>query len=181
LVEKKGLEFAIRAFAKVREKQANMRYDIIGDGPLRPKLEKLIDELGLRGEVVLRGAMDQSAVRETLRTSDIFILASVTASDNDQEGTPVSLLEAQASAVPVLATFHGGIPEIVAHNETGLLAPERNEKALANHLQFLVDHPDVRERMGSHGRNFIADNFSEAQAIKELVTVYSSCSMSGPA
>ena len=98
---------------------------------MREQLEDLIDELSLSDVVRLHGERDGAYVRERLAEAHIFLLASVTASNGDQEGTPVSLMEAQACGLPVLSTLHSGIPEVVADGASGLLVPEGDAEALA--------------------------------------------------
>ena len=172
LTEKKGIEYAIRAIAQVRQSYPRIAYDIIGDGPLRPQLQQLIEQLELRGSVALHGAKTGQFVRDMLSRSHIFILASVTATDGDEEGTPVSLLEAQASGIPVLSTWHSGIPEIVRNGETGFLVPERDVKSLAERLAFLIRHPESCVELGRNGRQFVASNFGSAQQINNLIELY---------
>jgi colanic acid/amylovoran biosynthesis glycosyltransferase len=172
LVEKKGLEYSLRAFAQVRQVHPKMRYDIVGDGPLRKQLQGLIEKLGQPDAVTLHGAMEGEAVRALLAKADVFVLASVTASDGDQEGTPVSLLEAQASGIPVLATKHSGIPEIVRDGEGGFLVAERDVDQLAERLRHLVEHPEIRSRAGEAGSAFVAANFEQGACLRQLVNVY---------
>lgn len=172
LVEKKGLEYSLRAFAQVRQAHPEMRYDIVGDGPLRGMLQGLIEKLGQHDAVILHGAKEGETVRAVLAKADVFMLASVTAADGDQEGTPVSLLEAQASGIPVLATKHSGIPEIVRDGEGGFLVAERNVDQLAEQLRYLVEHPEARARAGEAGCAFVAKNFEQAKCVGQLVNVY---------
>ena len=138
LTEKKGIHIALRAVAMVRERGADLRYDVIGEGPMREQLELLVDELSLSDIVHLHGERDGAYVRERLAEAHIFLLASVTAPNGDQEGTPVSLMEAQACGLPVLSTLHSGIPEVVADGASGLLVPEGGAEALAAGLEQLI-------------------------------------------
>lgn len=172
LTEKKGIEYAIRAVAQVRQSYPRINYGIIGDGPLRPQLQQLIEQLDLGASVTLHGAKTGQFIREMLSQAQIFILPSVTASDGDEEGTPVSLLEAQASGIPVLSTWHSGIPEIVRNAVTGFLVPERDVKSLAERLAFLIRHPESCVELGRNGRQFIASNFDSAQQIDNLIDLY---------
>lgn len=172
MTEKKGLEFSIRAFAKVRQRHPHITYDIVGDGPLRPKLERLIEELKLSACVTLYGARTKCKVRQMLSQAHIFILASVIALDGDQEGTPVALLEAQASGLPVLSTRHGGIPEIVRDGETGFLLPERDSEALAERLTLLIEHPETCVVLGRNGHELLASQFDSARQLEKLMELY---------
>jgi colanic acid/amylovoran biosynthesis glycosyltransferase len=172
LVEKKGIEYAIRAVASAREKSPNLRYDIVGDGPLRTALEKLIDELGLRQNVFLHGAKNNQFIQQQMAEAHIFMLSSVTAANGDQEGTPVSIMEAQASGLPVLSTFHSGIPEVVIDGESGFLLPERDVAALAEKLGFLIEHPEVCRKMGARGRRHVEAEYDLRKLNRDLVDIY---------
>lgn len=172
LVEKKGVEYAIRAVAQARAKFPNLRYDIIGDGPLRADLEKLVDELDLRQNVFLHGAKDAQAIQQFMADAHIFTLPSVTAANGDQEGTPVSLMEAQSAGLPVLSTLHSGIPEVVLQNESGFLLPERDVAGLAGKLIFLIENPDVCASMGRRGRQHVEAEFDLRKLNRDLVGIY---------
>ncbi len=172
LVEKKGIEFAIRAVAIAREQHPEIRYDIIGDGPLRASLEKLIAELRVSDIVTLHGAASNQAVREKMKQAHIFLLPSVTAQNGDQEGTPVSLIEAQASGLPVVSTRHSGIPEVVLDNESGFLVAERDVKLLAEKLLLLVQNPRLCGQFGACGRKHVEAQFDVHRLNTELVRIY---------
>jgi len=173
LVEKKGIEYVIRALAKVARKHPRLRYDVIGDGPLRRSLEQLAHEQSLGDVVQFHGALSGERVRALLDQAHLFVLASVTAHDGDQEGTPVSLLEAQAAGLPVISTRHSGIPEIIAEGESGWLVPERDPEALAERLTSLIEHPETWASCGSRGRKFVETGFARTKCINDLLDVYS--------
>ena len=159
LVPKKGFADGIDAFARVLRKGVIARYDIIGDGPERHALERKIAAAGLQSAVCLRGAAGEDAVRDALRQADVLLVPSVTAPDGDHEGIPVVIMEALASGIPVVATSHGGIPEIVRDGTSGILAPEHDVDALAAGLERLAADHALRERMGSAGREIVATDF----------------------
>ncbi len=104
LVEKKGIEYAIHAVAKLLSDHANLTYSIIGDGPLKPDLQRLIDELNLSQSVHLLGWKDTQEIAEILTQSDLFIAPSVTAEDGDQDAPVNTLKEAMALGMPVIST-----------------------------------------------------------------------------
>jgi colanic acid/amylovoran biosynthesis glycosyltransferase len=172
LVEKKGLEYALRAVATVRCIHPNLRYEIIGEGPLRPALESLIRQLDLGSVVTMRGAVNADIVRRSFAESHLYILSSVTASDGDQEGIPVSLMEAQACGLPVLSTRHSGIPELVADGESGFLVEERNADELAGRLLSLVENPQEWPAMGERGRTIVEAQFDIDALNRDLVRLY---------
>jgi colanic acid/amylovoran biosynthesis glycosyltransferase len=102
----------------------------------------------------------------------VFVLASVTAADGDEEGTPVSLLEAQASGLPVVSTLHAGIPEIVTDGVSGRLVEERDADALAASLRELATQPQRWERMGRAGRERIEESYDAGRCVEALEAIY---------
>jgi colanic acid/amylovoran biosynthesis glycosyltransferase len=149
-----------------------LRYEIVGDGPLKGALTKLVHELGAEKSITFTGAKDSSYVRQRMDESDLFVLASVTAADGDTEGAPVSLLEAQACGMPVVSTRHAGIPEIVADGMSGLLVQERNVTALAGALRRLIDNPAEWPEMGRQGREFVERRHDLSMLNRRLLGLY---------
>jgi colanic acid/amylovoran biosynthesis glycosyltransferase len=145
LVEKKGCEYLLRAMQLVQRAHPECGLTIIGDGPLRPSLEALANELAIRCE--FRGAQPAAVVRKSLQNAKIFCVPSVTAANGDSEGLGMVFAEAQSMGVPVVSTGHGGIPEIVISQVTGLLTPERDHKALAEALCLLLSDEDLWLRL----------------------------------
>jgi glycosyltransferase involved in cell wall biosynthesis len=141
LVEKKGCEYLVRAMQVVQHAHPRCELTVIGDGPLRPSLESLAGQLNVCCR--FRGTQPEAAVREALRTAQIFCVPSVTAANGDSEGLGMVFAEAQAMGVPVVSTAHGGIPEIVVNRVTGLLTPERDYEYLANALSLLLGDQDL--------------------------------------
>ena len=144
LTEKKGMEYSIKAVAKLVTRYPAIQYTIAGEGHLRPQLEQLIRGLGTEKHIHLAGSLPSDEVGKLMYETDIFILASVTAKDGDQEGMPVSLEEAMATGLPVIATRHSGIPELVQDGASGFLVPERDAEALAEKCEYLISHPQRR-------------------------------------
>ncbi|WP_043345245.1 glycosyltransferase [Belnapia moabensis] len=136
MTEKKGHEYAIRGFARalLDNPKLRMTFSIVGDGPLLPKMQALVEELGMKQHITLLGAVQHDEVQALLTQADGFILHSVAAEDGDMEGIPVALMEAMALGLPVVTTRHSGIPELVEHEVTGFLVEERDEAALAKIL-----------------------------------------------
>lgn len=172
LVEKKGIEYSIRAISKLIENYPSLEYRIIGDGPLRESLEKLIAELGLVDKVLLSGWRTQDEVRQLHQDAHIFILSSVTASDGDQEGQGLVLQEAQAMGLPVLSTLHNGIPDGVLDGKSGFLVPERDVDALAEKLRYLIEHSEVWSQMGWAGRVHVEKHYDINKLNDQLVEIY---------
>jgi len=173
LVEKKGHEYAIKALAKVVNKNGkDIIYRIVGDGPLKDKLMSLAEELGIEDCVEFMGNVEDEELLKLYKESHIFILPSVTASDGDQEGIPVVLMEAQAMGLPVISTYHSGIPEVVIDGKSGFLVPEKDVDALAEKMEFLVEHPELWSEMGRHGREFVEKHYDIRRLNKRLVEIY---------
>ncbi len=142
LVEKKGIEYALRGMALVDPSDNDVEYTIVGDGPLRTELEALSAELGISDRVHFVGFKPQPVVGEILASSHVLMAPSVTAQDGDQEGIPVTIMEAMASGLPVVSTRHTGIPELVEDGVTGMLADERDAKGLADAIERIYADPD---------------------------------------
>jgi colanic acid/amylovoran biosynthesis glycosyltransferase len=174
LVEKKGLEYAIRAVAILRDDKFDVQFEIFGDGPLRGSLESLINDFGLRDRVTLRGTATQPEVIRAIQRSHIFVLPSVIASDGDEEGTPTAIIEAMASGLPVVSTQHSGIPEQVEDGVSGLLVPERDAPGLANAIKELLQKPARWSTMVSAGRRRAEQAFDSRTLARDLLTLYRS-------
>jgi len=155
LVEKKGVEYAIRAVAKVVPRYPGIEYKIGGDGPLSKDLQDLINHLNLNEKVKILGFQLQEEIIDLINDADLFLAPSVTSQDGDIEGIPVAIMEAMARGLPVLSTRHAGIPELVEDGKSGFLVAERDPDALAEKLVYLIQHQDFLPGMGSAGRDFI--------------------------
>lgn len=155
LIEKKGIEHGIHAVAALAKTQGSIdekiEYNIVGDGSLRNELQQLIQSLEVGHLIKLLGWKQKPDIIELLKASDIFLSPSVTSQSGDQEGIPVALMEAMAMGLPVVSTFHSGIPELVSNNISGYLVPERNVQALTQRLNDLIEHSETRSRMGWNG------------------------------
>lgn len=172
LVEKKGMRYAISAVAKLLKKYPDIEYTIAGDGPLKNDLENLIQELHGQDNIKLVGWKRQSEVITLLRNSDMFIASSVTGRDGDLEGIPVVLMEALAMGLPVISTRHSGIPELVEDGKTGFLVPEGDSDAIAEKLEFLINHQEDRNIMKEAGRIYVEKRYNIDTLNDELVEIY---------
>jgi colanic acid/amylovoran biosynthesis glycosyltransferase len=172
LVEKKGIRYGIEAISRVVEHYPRLEYLVAGDGPLRSELEALAKDLGLDEKVRFLGWMNQEEVKKWMMTSDILLAPSVTGADGDQEGIPVVLMEAMAMGLPVVSTFHSGIPELVIDGVTGLLAPERDSDGLAGKILELIRSEDLAAEMGNRGRDHVRENFDIEKLNLELEGIY---------
>lgn len=174
LVEKKGVEYSVRAVAQVLKQYPNLEYIIIGDGPLRSDLEHLIRSLGAEHSIKLLGQKSQTELIALLETSHLFIAPSVTAADGNQDAPVNVLKEAMAMGLPVISTLHGGIPELVEEGVSGYLVPERDAEAIATRLMDLMEHPEKWAAMGQAGRAFVEQNYDLNRLNDALVSLYES-------
>lgn len=172
LVEKKGIEYAIRAVVKQANYFPELSYLIIGDGPLRDSLQALITELGAGSYIHLLGWKTESEMIEILNTCHLFIAPSVTAANGDQDAPINVLKEAMAMGLPIISTYHGGIPELVEDGVSGLLVPERDVPALAEKLGYLLTHPESWIEMGKAGRLCVEQHYDLHPLNDKLVTLY---------
>jgi len=178
---KKGIPYLVEAFAKVLAVRSDAELVIVGDGPMRPEIERCIERSQLWGKVVLTGALRHDEVVKVLESAHIYVQPSVTASDGDREGIPATLMEAMARGLPVVATRHSGIPEIVEDGVSGILVEERDPSALAQALLLLMERPGSWEALAQAGRAYIErehDLAKQTAAVEdlydELLTVHDS-------
>jgi colanic acid/amylovoran biosynthesis glycosyltransferase len=171
-VEKKGLEYAMRALAKIR-KDYSFQFRIIGGGGLEQSLRLLSSNLGLTKEIAWLGVQPHRKVIEELQTCDILIQPSVTAKNGDSEGgAPTIILEAQACGVPVIATTHADIPYITCPNESALLSPERDVDSLTHNICQLFDNSEAWSRMGKKGREHVEKYHDVKKEVAALEAIY---------
>jgi len=168
LVAKKAPLDTLRAFHLAHRELPSLTLELVGDGPVRAECEAFIREHRLQDSVTLHGARPHAFSLACLQRAHLFLLPSRTSSSGDQEGLPVSILEAMAYGLPVLSTRHGGIPEAVLHGQTGVLVDEGDWRALGDALLSLAADADLRVRLGKAGHARAATHFSAAQEIRLL-------------
>ena len=175
LVPKKGVDILLRAI-KALGSYLPLKLWIAGDGPQRPALERLADELGIREVVTFLGWVEHTRVAELMAQAHLFVLASRTdPRTGETEGTPTVLLEAQAMGLPVVSTHHGDIPFIVRDGESGLLVPEGDAEALAGALDTLLTHPGRWAEMGRAGRALVESRHEMSRVGARLERIYDRC------
>lgn len=172
LAEKKGLPYLIRACKRLVDAGHNFRCLIVGDGPERPLLEQLIGENSLEACVSLEGVVFQEHLKEYLNRADVFVLPCIVASDGDRDGIPNTLIEAMAMGIPTLSTYVSGIPELIEHERTGMIVPEKDDRALAEALGRLLDDEPLRLKLGRAGRQRIEQEYALDKNVEALKTVF---------
>ena len=172
LVDKKGLEYGVQAVANILKRRRDFEYHIAGAGPLRHRLQSLINELNAGDHIKLLGWKTQAEVADLLKASDILLAPSVTTDTGDEEGIPGVIMEGFAQGLPVVSTYHAGIPEVVKDRQSGFLVAERDADALAERLEQLIDRSELRLAMGRNGRAFVEEHYDIDRLNDRLVKIY---------
>lgn len=171
-VEKKGFESAIDAVLELLRRGRRLHYTIIGDGPLRKPLLARVAEARMEGRISMPGWLPSAKVAEGLKTADIFLAPSVGAESGDQEGIPVSIMEAMSAELAVVSTYHSGIPELVEDGVSGLLCRERSHQCLVRSLDLLAGNAALRREMGKQGRRIVETDFNAAIQDARLIALF---------
>lgn len=153
--EKKAPHLTIQAFNSALQQRPEAKMTMVGQGKLWDRCQHLVEELGIGHAVDLCGVRTPDQIVELMHRSRAFVQHSVVPADNDHEGTPLAVLEAMASAVPVIATRHAGIADVVAHGERGLLCEEHDIEAMAANMVRMIDAPQEARAMGLAGRAYV--------------------------
>jgi len=179
-VEKKAPQLTIEAFAKVHESYPSARLRMIGDGPLWQESRELATSLGIAEAVEFLGTQTHEVVSREMSRARCFVQHSIEAASGDCEGTPLGILEAGGSGLPVVSTRHAGIPDVVIENETGFLVDEGDVEGMATHMLRLAQDPELAARLGRTASRHIEDHFSLEGTITALWEVIEAC-MNGKA
>jgi len=177
--EKKGIPYALEALGRL-QREIPLEITLIGDANAEPrsirekeKILAVLDKHGLGPRVRMLGYQPHAVFFEEASRHHVFLSPSVTAADGDTEGgAPVSLIEMAAAGVPVIATTHCDIPEVIRHEQTGLLAGERDVDGLVGHLRFLVRHPERVAEMAAQGRRHVEQEFDARIQGQRLGEIY---------
>ncbi len=172
LIEKKGLATTMRAFAAFRQQFPDSTLTVAGEGPLRAALGGMARELRIAEHVRFTGFLSQPDLRALFAASHIFLHPSETAGEGDQEGVPNAMLEAMASGLPVIATRHGGIPEAVEDQVSGLLVKEREHAAVTAAMLRLTREPALYTSMGAVASQRVREKFDLHKQTRLLEELY---------
>ena len=160
----KGVRYLIEAFRELNESGIHGKLLIIGDGPEMPELVALVGKANLKSHVVFTGF--QSNVDHWLAAMDVFVLPSLT------EGTPMSLLEAMAKGVPVVASAVGGVPRVVESGKNGMLVPPAKSDEIAQAIRLLYEKKDIRSNLAREAKKTIQEKYDIRAWIHEIETLY---------
>ena len=166
LIPRKGLPFLAEAAKKIVKEYRETKFVIVGDGPLRNQLTSYLEKANLSGNFMFLGNVKENVLSALYNCADVFALPSI------QEGQGIVLLEAQASAKPVVAFDVGGVNEAVRNTETGLLVRRGSSDELANALLKLLGDKALRKSMGVNGRRFVTENFTWDICAQRMLKVY---------
>lgn len=167
-VEKKAPDHVLRAFHALANRRPDARLTMVGDGPLLPGCRELASSLGIGHLVRFPGMLAHRQVAREMRQARLFVQHSVRAANGDAEGTPVAVLEAGATGLPVVATRHMGIEDAVIHGETGFLVEEGDLSTMTERLIELVDDPSRAADMGRRAQQRIRAEYSVERSIGRL-------------
>lgn len=169
LVEKKAHRIILEALSEIVKSGYNIKYHIVGSGFLLKDIERLVLLNELSEVVTFSGHLNRDEIIELLHKSHVFIQPSITTLRwADMEDTPTTMLEAQATGMPVIGTYHAGIPDIIKNNETGLLVPERNVPELVKSIEFFIHNPEKINEYGINARDWVKKNFDNGLLSKKL-------------
>ncbi|MEN8185319.1 MAG: glycosyltransferase, partial [Myxococcota bacterium] len=167
-VQKKAPHLIVTAFRQISKRFPESRLHMIGAGPLYEVCQDLVHAFGLGDRVRFLGLLDSARIGDEMRRASVFVNHSVTAHDGNSEGTPVTLLEASVAGLPVVATWHAGIPDAVGHEETGLLVEERDVEGIAASVCRILEDPELGAELGRRGRARMQESFEVKQQVEKL-------------
>jgi glycosyltransferase involved in cell wall biosynthesis len=170
LAPRKGFAHLVEACKLLKYRGYDFTCEIVGDGPQRGELERLIANCGLAKVVILCGALPHEAVIEKYRAATLFALACQETVDGDRDGFPNVLAEAMAMQVPVVSTAISAIPELLEDHRNGLMVQAGDVVALADSIALLLDDPALRAELASEGRRTVLERFDVERNVQQFAT-----------
>jgi glycosyltransferase involved in cell wall biosynthesis len=171
LVPQKGPEYSLASFAVVAKHHSNAVLEIIGDGPLRNRLQEQAAAYGISNRTIFFGERDHAFVKERMKQAALFIQHPITIKGEGVESLGLSILEAMASGIPVVTTRHGAITETVEHAVSGYLVDERDTLTMAEMMKQLLSHPAQAAAVGTAGRRRVIEQYNQDFAIERLRSI----------
>lgn len=169
LVEKKGINVLLKAISLLDDKPYRIELGIAGDGPLLDELQKQVKTLKLSNSVTFVGSLTHTQVASWMQSLDMFVLACKKDSNGDMDGIPVVLMEAMSQHIPVISTWLSGIPELVIHEQTGLLAKPDDSDDLAVQVNRLCHSPSDCEKFSVDAMAHVQSEFGQQVNINRLL------------
>jgi len=167
-VEKKSPRSVVNAFGQITRSVPDARLWMVGTGPLFEETKQLVEDLGLSDKITLTGALSPDKVIALFQQTRCFVQHSVTAPDGDQEGTPVTILEAGASGIPIVSTQHAGIKQAVIDKKTGYLVPEHDIEGMAAYMVKIGQDAQLAAQLGKAGREHMLNVYAIEKRIAVL-------------
>ena len=172
LVEKKGIQYLIRACEILKKAKVLFKCTIVGSDPnlvVFHQINKQIKSLGLSEQIELPGIIPSENLMQKIAESDVFVLPCIQADNGDMDGIPVSLIEAMGIGVPVVSTSISGIPELIQDRENGLLISPKNSNAIVDAFTYIFKHTGESEKMGKLASQTVKNKFSIEGYINQLL------------
>ena len=170
-VDKKAPYLTLMAFYEVVKEFPEAKLKMAGSGELLNTCKNMVKAWSIQDSVTFLGIIKPEQTRMEMENALAFVQHSVVADNGDSEGTPVAVLEAQAAALPVISTYHAGIPDVVINNETGFLVQETDIFAMKEAMVKILRNKDLAKEMGVKGRERIKKEFTMDIYINKLRTV----------
>lgn len=167
-VDKKAPYYTILAFKEVAKMFPEAKLIFGGDGPLLETCKNLVKIYNLHENIIFKGILNRQEVINEMSSALAFVQHSITAANGDMEGTPLSILESSSAGLPVISTYHAGIPDVIINNETGLLCKEHDVAQMASNMIQLIENSELAKKMGKKGRTRIQNYFSLGKHINRL-------------
>ncbi len=172
--KKKAQHLVIEALGIVSKVFTNFEYHIVGSGDYINICKRNAKKLGIYNNVFFHGYIPYNSplLQEFYNEADIFILPSITLHDYDKEGIPGTIVEAMASGLPVISTYHAGIPYIIESGKEGILVKERDIMELVDALMYLIKNPDLRQKLGQNAQNKALEELDLKKGTERLEKIY---------
>jgi len=168
-VEKKGYAYTIKAFSLLLKKNPNSHLTLAGGGELYPKINQLVKEKKLSDHVTFTGIVNEEKVKNLMFAADVFVHHSVTSERGDKEGIPTVLMEAMATGLPVISTFHSGIPELIDDGLNGFLVKEKDIESYSERMYQILFTGD---KFSNNARKKVEEKFNLNKEVSCMIDIY---------
>jgi len=171
-VEKKGLPYAIEAVSKVVNQFPDLEYHIVGSGEMEDEIRERIDEYELSDTVELLGNVTDERLIAEFDEASCFLLPCIVAESGDRDGIPVALMESMAMETPPISTDVSGIPELIDHQQNGMVVEPKNIDELAEAVSTILSDPEKQRQFGEAGREKVKQDFNVEHEAAKLESVF---------
>jgi glycosyltransferase involved in cell wall biosynthesis len=171
-VEKKGLPYAIEAVSKVVDQFPDLEYHIVGSGEMEDEIRGRIDKCDLDDTVELLGNVSDERLIAEFDEASCFLLPCIVAESGDRDGIPVALMESMAMETPPISTDVSGIPELIDHQQNGMVVEPKNIDELAEAVSTILSDPEKQRQFGEAGREKVKQEFNVEHEAAKLESVF---------